>query len=141
MLQHLTRAVTLLEDAEFTARQEAEQLAKTLSELREHLAQLQDLEDQSWTQENYAVELTRALTNIENARMEYNAARLKWPLLSGANPANTATGATTPSPGPDLANLSFKTLCRVGLALTWPLVLVVVLAAIAFGLAWFLTLR
>src|SRR5213075_134164 len=83
MLQSLTRGVGLLEEAEFNARRDAEQMARTLCELREALTKVQTIHEETWTQENYNLELTRALTVIDNARMEWNAARLKWPLLSG----------------------------------------------------------
>jgi len=65
------------------------------------------------------------LTIIENARMEYNSARLKFPVLSGnvesAEPAKAV--AATPS----LADLGLGQLCKLGLALTWPLAIVALL--------------
>jgi len=137
MLDHLTRGIGLLEEAEFAARQDAEQMARTLQELREHQGKVQALDDQSWTGENYAVELTRALTTVENARMEWNQARLRWPLLS-ANPAELPgrQGAELDW-GKALSELTFWPLCRLGLALTWPVALVVLLAAVALTVAWF----
>src|ERR1051326_560888 len=82
MVQSLTRGVGLLEEAEFTARRDAEQMAKTLIELREAQNKIQSIHEEGWTKDNLNVELTRALTVIENARMEWNGARLKFPLLS-----------------------------------------------------------
>src|SRR5207247_7807555 len=75
MLQSLTRGVGFLEEAEFNARRDAEQLAKTLGALREALTKVQTIHEETWTQENYNVDLTRALTVLDNARMEWNAAR------------------------------------------------------------------
>ena len=122
MLQHLTRGIGLLEEAEFGARRDAEQMAKTLGELRDALIKLQTLNDQTWTQDTYNVELTRALTTIENARMEWNAAQLKWPVLtrSGVESGQTTPDASDAGPV-SLGSLSFGQLCRLGLALTWPL--------------------
>src|SRR5881394_2314821 len=98
MLQGLTRSVGFLEEAEFNARRDAEQMAKTLGELREALTKVQTIHEETWTQENYNLELTRALTVIDNARMEWNAARLKWPLLSGpaAPPEDGAADGESP---------------------------------------------
>src|SRR2546430_6783758 len=122
MLQSLTRGAGLLEEAEFTARRDAEQMARTLGELREALTKVQSVHEETWTQENYSVELTRALTVIDNARMEWNAARLKWPLLSGPpEPETAAAPADNPVAAP-LESLDFLRLCRLGLAFTWPLV-------------------
>jgi hypothetical protein len=133
MLHNLTRGVGLLEEAEFTARHEAEQMAKAVAGLRDALGKVQAIAEEGWTSENFQVEMTRALTTLENARMEWNSARLKFPLLN-APPADAASVAARPEkPAPPaLAEMDFLALCRVGLALTWPLavglvILVVVL--------------
>ena len=57
-------------------------MSKTLAELRDALAKIQGINEESWSKENLNVELTRALTVIENSRLEWNAARLKFPVLS-----------------------------------------------------------
>jgi hypothetical protein len=133
MIQQLTRGIAILEEAEFSARRDAEQMAKTLTELRDALAKVQAVREEGWTRENLAVELTRALTIIDNARMEWNAARLKFPILSGESNAPGPTAATT---GPALQELitqkRYWDLCKLGLALTWPVAVV--------GLAIFLLL-
>ncbi|HKS38917.1 MAG TPA: hypothetical protein VJW76_17110, partial [Verrucomicrobiae bacterium] len=124
MLQNLTRGLGLLEEAEFNARRDAEQLAKSLGDLRDALVKVQNIHDETWTQENYNVEITRALTIIDNARMEWNAARLKWTLLNGA-PADESDPISGDKPSAlSLGSLSFGHLCRLGLALTWPLAIV-----------------
>ena len=128
MLQSLTRGVGLLEEAEFSARRDAEQMARTLGELREALTKVQSVHEETWTQENYSVELTRALTVIDNARMEWNAARLKWPLLSGPQTTEDAPPPAEKSAGHSLESLGFFQLCKLGLAFTWPLVLVALAA-------------
>src|SRR5215212_2428567 len=83
MLENLTRGIGLLEEAEFVARRDAEQMAKTLADFRSALSKVEVAHEESWTKDNFHVELTRALTAIENARMEWNSARLKFPILSG----------------------------------------------------------
>src|SRR5712671_873236 len=122
MVQNLTRGLGLLEEAEFAARREAEQMAKSVVELREAQAKIQTIHEEAWTKDNLNVELTRALTIIENARMEWNGARLKFTLLSApaaaeAVPAPARTGVET------LGEKSYLQLCKLGLALTWPLAL------------------
>jgi hypothetical protein len=124
MLQNLTRGLGFLEEAEFNARRDAEQLARSLDELRDALVKVQSIHDETWTQDNYNVELTRALTIIDNARMEWNTARLKWPVLNGS-PASDSDAATAERTAPlSLESLGFGQLCKLGLALTWPLALV-----------------
>jgi len=139
MVSHLTRGVGLLEEAEFTARRDAEQMAKTISELREAAEKLHAINQESWTKENWNVELTRALTTIENGRMEWNSARMKWPVLSDPNAAAAPTAANpAPAAAPQLNSLlaggNFAELCRLGFALTWP----VLLGAVAIVIALFL---
>ncbi len=135
-IQSLTRGVGLLEEAEFTARRDAEQMAKALADMRDALAKVAATNEQAWTKENFGAELTRALTVIENARMEWNAARMKFAVLSGAAPEASAK----PNPGANasqalLANRSFGELCKFGLALTWPLAMVAAVAVAVFAIA------
>src|SRR2546430_1811345 len=83
MIQNLTRGLGLLEEAEFAARRDAEQMARTVTEFRDGLAKIQAIHEEAWTTASFNQELTRALTAIENARMEWNSARLKFTVLSG----------------------------------------------------------
>src|SRR5689334_1207107 len=125
MLHNLTRGIGLLDEAEFAARRDAEQMSKALVELREALAKIQAINEETWTKDNLSVELTRALTTVENARLEWNSARLKFPVLSGT--ATTSDPAAAPGVDNSLPRLlqqqSWSQLCKLGLALTWPVAL------------------
>jgi hypothetical protein len=123
MIHHLTRGLGLLEEAEFNARRDAEQMVKTVTDFRDALDKIQAIHDDTWTKDNFSIELTRGLTTIENARMEWNAARLKFPVLDGEAKEAAGPGeAPAPAVSP-FASMSFGELCRFGLAMTWPLVL------------------
>ena len=136
MTQQLTRGLVLLEEAEFIARRDAGQMSKTLEDFRGALMKVQAIHEDSWTKENYQSELTRALTTIENARMEWNSARLKLPVLAGENNRPTAAQEkTSATAAPSLAQLNFRQLCKIGLALTWPLLVA------ALGIFFALILR
>jgi len=124
IIHNLTRGLGLLEEAEFNTRRESEQMNKTIADFREALSKVERIHDEIWTKENFNVELTRALTAVENARMEWNSARLKVPVLAGENAKKPeAENAPSPSPLP-FANLSFGQLCKFGLAMTWPVLAV-----------------
>lgn len=125
IVQQLTRGIGLLQEAEFAARREAEQMVKTLGDFQDALAKVQGIHDETWTKENFHIELTRALTMVENARMEWNSARLKVPALAGdaGTAADSRENAPVPSVAPSLADLGFGQLCKIGLAFTWPLLL------------------
>jgi chromosome segregation ATPase len=123
LVHSLTRGLGLLEEAEFAVRRDAEQMGKTLEDLRDALHKVEAIHEESWTKDNFEVELTRALTALENARMEWNSARLKFTVLSSQTAENAETpAAADASEHPLLSgNHSFFGLCRIGLALTWPL--------------------
>jgi len=128
MIHNLTRGLGLLEESEFTARRDAEQMAKAIADFRDVLSKIAAIHEETWTKDNFNVELTRALTAVENGRMEWNTARLKFPILTGEKPTNNAAGE---APAPEMFpvnNRSFGELCKLGLALTWPLALVALAA-------------
>jgi chromosome segregation ATPase len=135
MVHNLTRGLGLLEEAEFNARRDSEQMIKTLADFRGALEKIQNVRDETWTKENFQMELTRALTIVENARMEWNSARLKLPALAGESAQKKSETESAPqqiiSP---FANLSFGELCKIGLAITWPL-LIVALGALGIFIA------
>ena len=128
MVQNLTRGIGLLEEAELSSGRTAEQLSRTVADLRTSLDKINLINEEEWTDENWSVELTKALTTIENSRMEWNGARLKWPLLDGETELAPSVAATAQpvqaADRPRLDQLSFGQLSKLGLAFTWPLVLV-----------------
>ncbi|MGA4645181.1 hypothetical protein [Limisphaera sp. 4302-co] len=134
MLEHLTRGIALLEEAEHETRSQAEQMARTLASFREALEKIRSIREETWSPENLNMELTRALTVIENARMEWNSARLKFPLLNRPGGAAETAASETPEVRPFRwwEGVSFGRLCLLGLALTWPVALVV----LVLGLLW-----
>src|SRR5262249_42507105 len=129
MTQNLTRGIGLLEEAEFAARRDAEQMTKTLAEFRTAQDKIQAIHEETWAKDQLQVELTRALTVIENAGMEWNGARLKFPLLSGQGPAgaeNNTAAAKEDGLEAFVKQTSYFDLCKMGLAFTWPLALAAV---------------
>jgi hypothetical protein len=129
MIHNLTRGLGLLEEAEFTARRDAEQMAKTIADFRDALSKIEAVREETWTKDNFSVELTRALTSVENGRMEWNTARLKFAVLTGEKTtAAAAPGEAAATEAFPISNRSFGELCKLGLALTWPLVLVALAA-------------
>ena len=139
MIHNLTRGLGLLEEAEFTARRDAEQMAKTIADFRDALNKIESVREETWTKDSFSVELTRALTSIENGRMEWNTARLKFPILTGEKAANVAAGQPSAPEQLSVSNRSFGELCKLGLAITWPLALIG-LAAVGVFIAILLSL-
>jgi hypothetical protein len=133
MVMHLTRGIGLLEEQELHLRRDAESMARSLEAFREALQKVRCLNDGSWSQDNYQGELTAALTTLENARMEWNSARLKFPVLTGEAVESSPTQQQQAQLFP--ANASFAELCKIGFALTWPL------AAVGLALMGLVLLR
>ncbi len=139
MVHQLTRGITTLEESEFAARQEAEQMSRSLSGLRDGLAKVQSIHEDQWTAGNWSQELTRALTLVDNARMEWNTARIKWPRLSNApqaGPAPPAGGVAAPAfppKGLPWERKRFLELTQLGLAFTWPVLVTGVVVIVLLG--------
>lgn len=133
MLEHLTRGVGILEESEITTRRNAEQMKQTVSDMRSALEKVHGLREDGWTDDNWQQELVKALTTLENARMEWNSARVKFAILDGALKAPEAEAKKNSVAA--LQEQSFFQLCKLGLALTWPVALVVALG-VAISLLW-----
>jgi hypothetical protein len=129
MLNHLTRGTELLRESEFNLRRDAEQMNKSLLELQEALAKVESLKEEEWTSDNWNVELTRALTTLENARMEWNSARLKWPALDGAMLPEGEKQSEKTGLSAFVEGKTAWEICRIGLILSWP-----VAAALLIGM-------
>lgn len=135
MRDRLVRSIALLEQAELAARREAEQLVKSLGGLRLSAEAVQQLNEKAWSADNWHRDLSRDLAVIENARNELNSASLLWPVLAGESGAK---GAVTGAGKPALESMTFVQLARLGLAFTWPLLL---LGLLGFGSLALLLLR
>ena len=133
MIQNLTRGVALIEEAELSHRREAEQRHKSLHEMREALNKVLSLNQETWNKENFELELTRALTTLDNARMEWNSARVKFSELSGNTTPSVAPDQPSGKSSPIGIPTSFSELCRLGFALNWPLCL---LGLMIFLMLW-----
>lgn len=125
MLEQLTRGIGLLEDAEVSARRGVDAMAGALADLRLALERVKGLREDTWTSENFQIELTRALTVLENARMEWNSVRVKFPVVeTTAEELVAGEQAASRAGHPFLQPQDWPQLFRLGIALTWPLILV-----------------
>lgn len=99
-------------------------MAATLGLLKESLSKIEGLNEASWSKETWNTELSRALAAIENSRMEWNSARVKWGFLDETHEQVKEENAGPNRPFRPLTEpQTFPQLCRVGFALTWPVLL------------------
>lgn len=134
MIQHLTRSIARIEEAELSHRREAEQRNKALADLRVALDKVMALNQEAWNKENFEVELTRSLTTVDNARMEWNSARVKFSELTETNDSAEPAAPKAAAFGGAGFPQSFADLCRLGFAINWPLF---VLGLLIFMMLWF----
>ena len=92
--------------------------------LRSALTGLEAINEQNWTEEDGDRQLSRGLGIIHEARMEWNAARMKWPFLDCAEVEKKAENASVSS----ISTMGLWQACKIGLALTWPISLVLLVA-------------
>ncbi len=121
MIENLTRALATMEREQIQAQRVAELCDSTTDAFRDYLEQLQAINDAEWSHENVRTELGRALGVIENARLEYNRARIKLDCL---NPK--AGQPELPAPTSQPTGLDWKELGRyfsLGSAASAPLIL------------------
>lgn len=136
MRERFTRAVTILERAEYEARKEIEQIQMTKETFTEHLAQIEAIQPGQWAPDNLDEELTKSLSKIDHAQSVYNQSRAKIDALSGRD---IQDGSSTEEDADDNTSsgidgeVSFTELVRRGFALTLPLlILLAVIALLVF---------
>lgn len=121
MIDSLTRGLITLEREQIQAQRLAELAGNTREAFSEYLEQLQDINDEDWTSASVRTELTKALTVIDNSRLEYNRARTKLDCFNpGAGPQPEAFPAT-PQPNPFDWNEALRYLW-IGAAASAPLI-------------------
>jgi hypothetical protein len=130
-IHNLHRAVGLLKEAEFASRRDTEQMARALADLSAALVKVEATNEQTWTKENFNAELSRSLAVVESARMEWISAKTKFPILSGQSADLKKTSAQeTVAPSTGIQDMGLFQLCKIGLAMTWPLALVALIVGL-----------
>lgn len=124
MRERLTRAITILERAEYESRKEIEQLQIIRQTFKEHLANIDEISPGDWAPETIDEELTRALSKIDHAHTIYYQSRAKIDALSGRDIAGDGEPAENTDSASAEGDVAFAELVRRGFALSLPLILV-----------------
>lgn len=135
LLEKLNRSLVSLEREEIRASQLAELLADTRRRFKELLGELEKLDEESWDEDSIREELDTALAIIEDVRLEYNRSIARVEAARGETVAGQGAMPGAP-PAESLVGqggqLSFGRLLKMGLALSLPVIVVVLLLALAF---------
>ncbi len=133
MREKLTRAIAILENAEYDARKEIEQIQMTRQAFADHLATLDEIDPSRWTPDSIDDQLTKGLSQIDHARAVYTQARARIDALSGKDIEGGAGSESGEDGGEgeyvESESVSFFELVRRGFALTLPLLLVLLILA------------
>ncbi len=128
--EKLTRAITLLERAEYDAQREIETIRNTRQSFKEHLSEVEDINPKEWEPEDIDENLTRSLSVIDHAQTSYSQAKLKLETISGRLGNKEAIDDDDEDSESQYDSPSFFELLRRGLAFSLPLMILI--AAIAF---------
>ena len=137
MEENLIRGIGILDEELIHARRELALIEKTLASFSETLSKVQRLNHESWAAESYATELTRALTTLENARMEWNSARVKLPVLEPVSQNIRSTKASSDAQPASallqtLESFSWSKILRLGLFIHWPILIIAFFTLLIF---------
>ncbi len=133
----LKRSLVNLERKEVDAQRMVELLGATRSRFKELLASVESLKEEGWPEELIREELNKSLGVLEQARLEYSKCMAK---IDAAKPDVALAPAGQPARLYDEHALAedergFSHWFKVGLAVTLPLVAVIILVALLFFFA------
>lgn len=127
----IKRSLTAIERDEIETQRMQEMLDTTRNRFKSMLNDLEDIKEQTWSEENIREELTRALGVIEDARIEYNKSMAKIETLKSEKAGGVPTTSVSPmmfeeSSSPLDFDKSFAHWFKMGLALSLPLIITLV---------------
>ncbi len=129
MIERLNQSLLTLEKDELQASRLAELLGATRNRFKTLLADVQGLSDETWPEEQFRDELNKALTVVEDARMEYNKSMARIDTLGGASKPGAAPHQPVifeESRFGGEAEKSFGHWLKVGFAVSLPLIVVII---------------
>lgn len=138
LMVKLTRGIEILSENHKLRQQDLKVLEKNISELKDRLSTISDIQSKDWPDEDFESRLNDALVEIENSRMEWNRQLVKYPkilksAISGPEEVILPEAVDgTPLEKLPLNGHNLKYLCKLGLALTWPLAISILIVSILF---------
>ena len=133
LMEKLGQSLVTMEKDEIQAQRMVEMLATTRKRFKEMLSELQGLAEESWPEERFGEELSKALTLIENFRMEFNKAVSR---IEAAGGAEIRVGASLSPVTSEAVRLTvedqkpFRYWVKVGVAVSLPLVVTIVVLSV-----------
>jgi hypothetical protein len=133
--RELTRGIELLDTALFDTRARVEQMDIAVNSMKSSLAKIKSIQTSEWTNAEFQDRLTQSLAQLEQCRSDWEETKLKFSSTlapkSGSRPGSLDSSAPSgSSTGSFLSGegLSYNELCKIGLALTWPVAIAFLMA-------------
>ena len=128
MIETLDRSIVLLEKEEVQAARMAELLSVTRSRFSDALAELKDIDEESWADGKFQLELNRAMVLVEDARTVYKKGMAR---VDASSWHKGAAGkglpvACEPIPGVSSQSRGFGFWLKLGLAFSLPIALSII---------------
>lgn len=136
IIENLSRNIILMEKDEVLANRMVELLSASRARFKDVLSEIRDIREESWSEAEFEEELDKALALIESARMEYSKAVAKIDAESWQKGGGQAPLATLEDAGRGaLANKGFLFWFKVGVAVSLPVMLVLLLLFFGYVLS------
>ena len=136
IIENLSRNIILMEKDEVLANRMVELLSASRARFKDVLSEIRDIREESWSEAEFEEELDKALALIESARMEYSKAVAKIDAESWQKGGGQAPLATLEDAGRGaLANKGFLFWFKVGVAVSLPVMLVLLLLFLGYVLS------
>ena len=134
IIENLSRNIILMEKDEVLATRMVELLSASRSRFKDILAEIRDVQEESWSEDSFEEELDKALALIESARMEYSKAIAKVDAESWQKgSAGQAQLSTLEEAGRgSIANKGFLFWLKVGVAVSLPMAFFILLLIAAY---------
>jgi len=129
IVEKITKSLILIEKEEVNAARMAELLSVMSSRFKDSLAELQKIDEGSWTDDNYQMEINKAQVLVEDARNLYQKAMAK---IDAAGWKETSMETSTASSSAGIlagieGSSDMKTLMRTGFAVCLPLMVFILI--------------
>jgi DNA repair exonuclease SbcCD ATPase subunit len=131
MKERLTRAIAILENAEYDARKGIEQIQITRQTFADHLGTIELIDPNKWPAETMDDLLTKSLSQIDHAKAIYAQARVRIDALSGKDIDENANSEDDEGSdeNAETYGVSFGELVKRGFALSLPLIITLLIFA------------
>lgn len=134
MEENFTRGMGLLEEEIIRTKRSVNLMENTYKVFSEMQGKVQCLNEEDWEKERYDSELSKALTVLENARMEWNTALINIPILDRSKKKTTSAknDSLYENSSRGLLDMPSGEIMKMSIWLFWPMLLIAFILLLIF---------